>query len=332
MRDSGQGSSRGATRGRVRRLIVATVLTALVLALLSVVLGGPRLLLWLLGIVSLAIAIHASIHPLLGALHPVLTVLISTLSVIVGFIAHGGVTRVHSFPHTHKDASGDQAVPTRGIAHSHARPHGPIAWFASRFVFPGIARRVQRKALVLADLRPGESVLDVGCGTGMLAIEAQQRVGAAGRVCGVDPVGDNIERARSTATRKRLAVDFRTGVVEQLPFENDSFDAVLSTIMMHHLPDDLRSAGLSEIARVLRPGGRLVIADFIPPEERLGRSARFHAGGTSIEHLSELIEATGSLRADMKQTMAARESGLPGVPGFPGAGLLRAYKTRPLSP
>jgi SAM-dependent methyltransferase len=58
-----------------------------------------------------------------------------------------------------------------------------------------------------------------------------------------------------------LPIDFQIVVIERLPFDDGSFDAVLSTLMMHHLPDDLKRLGLAEIARVLKPGGPLVIAN-----------------------------------------------------------------------
>ena len=117
----------------------------------------------------------------------------------------------------------------------------------------------------LVRLQPGESVLDMGCGTGTLALVARQRVGETGRVSGIDPSPQMIARASRKAARRGLAIDFQVGVVEQLAFPNGSFDVVLSTFMMHHLPDDLKHRGLAEIARVLKPGGRLLVLDMKGP-------------------------------------------------------------------
>ena len=75
-------------------------------------------------------------------------------------------------------------------------------------------------------------------------------------------------------------------MIEQLPFPDQTFDVVLSTLMMHHLPASLKRQGLAEIARVLKPGGRLVIADFKRKQERTGQAARFHAGGSGLEDLA----------------------------------------------
>ena len=75
--------------------------------------------------------------------------------------------------------------------------------------------------------------------------------------------------ARRKAARRNLAIDFQVGLIEQLAFPDDSFDVVLSSLMMHHLPEELKRQGLAEIARVLKPGGRLLILDF-QPRQTLG--------------------------------------------------------------
>jgi ubiquinone/menaquinone biosynthesis C-methylase UbiE len=88
----------------------------------------------------------------------------------------------------------------------------------------------------LAGLKSGDSVLDVGCGTGALAMAAKQRVGASGKVHGIDASPEMIARARKKANKRGSDVGFRTAVVEELPFPDETFDAVLSTLMLHHLP------------------------------------------------------------------------------------------------
>jgi len=86
-----------------------------------------------------------------------------------------------------------------------------------------------------------------------------------------------------------MPIEFQIGVIEQLSFPDQTFDVVLSTLMMHHLPTSLKHQGLAEIARVLKPGGRLVIADFTRKQDRQGWAARFHAGGSSIHDLVALV-------------------------------------------
>lgn len=135
-------------------------------------------------------------------------------------------------------------------------------WLFDTFALRGRLRELRRRVLDRAGLDAGSAVLDVGCGTGTLAIEAAARVGAGGRTAGIDPGPKQIARARSKARRRHLAVDFQTAGIEALPFPDASFDAVTSTLMLHHVPDGAKPAGMREIHRVLRPGGRVVVADF----------------------------------------------------------------------
>jgi len=123
------------------------------------------------------------------------------------------------------------------------------------FVTLGREQAFRQRITDLARLQPAEKVLDVGCGTGTLAMVARQRVSETGRVSGIDPSPQMITRASRKAERIGLAIDFQVGVIEHLSFPDQSFDVVLSTFMMHHLPDDLKRRGLAEIARALKPGG-----------------------------------------------------------------------------
>ncbi|HLB45565.1 MAG TPA: methyltransferase domain-containing protein [Anaerolineales bacterium] len=129
----------------------------------------------------------------------------------------------------------------------------------------GQADRLRLLTLDQALLKHGESILDVGCGTGGVTIPAKLRVGKTGEVAGIDPAPEMIALARQKASRAGLEIDFRVGVIESLPFPDETFDAVTSSLMMHHLPEHLQVKGLAEIRRVLKPGGRILIADMMRP-------------------------------------------------------------------
>src|SRR4051812_11706301 len=87
----------------------------------------------------------------------------------------------------------------------------------------GRARAIRKRTAELAQLAPGEAVLDVGCGTGDLTILARRQVGAGGQVVGIDASPEMIEEARRKAARARLAIDYRVDVVEALPFADATF-------------------------------------------------------------------------------------------------------------
>lgn len=181
------------------------------------------------------------------------------------------------------------APATKGaVMRSSARYYDLLAWLLSW----GHDRAWRERMAALARLAPGESVLDVGCGTGTLAVAAKRSVGASGRVTGIDASPEMIERATRKARRAGADVAFRLAVVESLPFPDASFDVVLSTLMMHHLPRATRENAAREIRRVLKPNGRVLVVDFgTLASGKRGLLAHFHRhGGLPVDKIVELLE------------------------------------------
>jgi ubiquinone/menaquinone biosynthesis C-methylase UbiE len=130
----------------------------------------------------------------------------------------------------------------------------------------------KRRLLEQARIKDGESVLDVACGTGTLAIEIKKRQPKA-KVSGIDGDRAVLTRAKAKAKDAGVKVDFQRGLSNELPYEDRSFDVVVSTLFFHHLTDEAKADTAEEIRRVLRLGGRVLIADWGRPQDPLMRMA-----------------------------------------------------------
>lgn len=136
---------------------------------------------------------------------------------------------------------------------------------SANLLFFGTRRRSYGRLLAAAGAQPGNRVLDIGCGPGYFARMLARAVGPNGAVVGIDAAPEMIDYARRRA--RRLAnIRFETGAAEALALPDSSFDVVVSSLMMHHLPGELRLQAIREMFRVLRPGGVLLLSDFSIPE------------------------------------------------------------------
>jgi ubiquinone/menaquinone biosynthesis C-methylase UbiE len=172
-----------------------------------------------------------------------------------------------------------------------AAPYDLLIWLVTL----GRERRFRERLLQPAQLKSGESVLDVGCGSGSLAIAARHHVGAAGSVHGVDASEAMIARARRKAKKAGADVTFETALAQSLLFPDARFDVVLNTVMLHHLPRKIRQESVREMRRVLKPGGRLLLVEFggVASHGR-GPIAHLHRHGSiKPRELAELVTEAG---------------------------------------
>jgi ubiquinone/menaquinone biosynthesis C-methylase UbiE len=130
----------------------------------------------------------------------------------------------------------------------------------------------KRRVLRHATLGAGERVLDLGCGTGTLALMAAERTPGI-EIEGLDADPEVLASARAKAERVGMPTSFSQGFSTDLPYPNGSFDVVLSTLFFHHLTDADKKTTSSEVARVLKPAGRLVVGDIGRPQDPLMRVA-----------------------------------------------------------
>lgn len=155
-----------------------------------------------------------------------------------------------------------------------------------------------------AELRPGARLLDVGCGTGRLAIRAAGLFPGLAPVeaTGVDATPEMIALARRRAAEEGSPARFEVGVGEALPFADASLDAVTSSYFFHHLPPDAKREAFAEMLRVAKPGGRIVVTDYGRPKGIIGFLASFPMRFNFYEYtrpqlkgeLEEIVREKGS--------------------------------------
>ena len=151
----------------------------------------------------------------------------------------------------------------------------------------GVNRSNSRMIIEMAKIKLGDKVLDVGCGTGNLTLTAKRYAGASGSAYGIDASPEMIDVARKKAKRTGSETDFEVGLIEKIAYPDATFDVVISRLVIHHLPDDLKRQGFAEIFRVLKPGGLFFLADFNPPANPI------------LAHVASALVSHGMMQANV---------------------------------
>ncbi|WP_063813156.1 methyltransferase domain-containing protein [Nocardia anaemiae] len=135
----------------------------------------------------------------------------------------------------------------------------------------GRVGNLNARLVELTGAAAGDHAVDIGCGPGQLVRALADRVGPSGRVTGIDPSRAMIDYASGRATAN---CSFEVGAAQSLALPDASVDVVTSTFVMHHIPEAHRTAALGQMFRVLRPGGRLLLADTHPTGKVLPAAVR----------------------------------------------------------
>jgi ubiquinone/menaquinone biosynthesis C-methylase UbiE len=160
-----------------------------------------------------------------------------------------------------------------------------------RFMVPSLFAPWSSYLIQRANPQPGERVLDVACGTGIVARSVAPRVGSQGMVIGLDVNPDMINMARILAEREHLAIEWHTSPAEQLPFPDEHFDLILCQFGLMFFTD--KHAALKEMHRVLSKGGRIVLSvwqglDRHPFYQTLHEVSKRHLGKSSVQAVFSL--------------------------------------------
>jgi demethylmenaquinone methyltransferase/2-methoxy-6-polyprenyl-1,4-benzoquinol methylase len=170
----------------------------------------------------------------------------------------------------------------------------------------GVHRLWRRTAVRLSGAKEGSAILDCATGTGDLALAFKRKVGPTGRVVGTDFCPEMLESAPSKATKAGLRVEFQVADALALPFADDSFDVASIAFGIRNVDDPVKC--LKEMARVVRPGGRVVVLEFGQPTGAFGALFRFYSK-TVMPAVGGLLTGNRAAYEYLPRTSAAFPSG-----------------------
>lgn len=155
--------------------------------------------------------------------------------------------------------------------------------------------RARRDLIDQANIGAGQRILDMGCGTGTLAVLLKQQ-SADVEVVGLDPDPKALRRAKNKAARAGVSLQIDQGFADELPYEKSSFDRVFSSFMFHHLEEQDREKTLVEVSRVLKPGGSFHLLDFAGGDHGPHESRGLHSHLARLFHSSDRLKDNSDAR------------------------------------
>lgn len=130
----------------------------------------------------------------------------------------------------------------------------------------------------------------MGCGTGSLTLAAKRQAGPTGKAFGIDIIPAMIELSRQKAAQANEEITFQLGGIDDIPFPESQFDVALCSFMVFHMSESTRRKGITELYRVLKPQGRLLVLDLALPSQPVQKAiAKALFGGVLQHDLQELI-------------------------------------------
>jgi ubiquinone/menaquinone biosynthesis C-methylase UbiE len=154
---------------------------------------------------------------------------------------------------------------------------------------------LREETVRLAQVAPGNSILEVGCGTGTLTLAAKRQAGSSGKVCGIDIIPGMIEASRQKADQAKENISFQVGSIDNIPFPENQFDIVLCSFMIFHMSETTMRKGITEIHRVLKPQGTWLVLDLALPPQCIQRYIAQKLFGGMLQHdLHELLPLMGA--------------------------------------
>lgn len=149
---------------------------------------------------------------------------------------------------------------------------------------------LREKTIQQSRIKEGDTVLEVGCGTGTLSLAAKRKAGKSGNVYGIDIIPRMIEASKQKANKANEDITFTLGSIVDIPHEDNKFDVAVCSFMIFHISEQTRRKGVAEIYRVLKPGGRIFIVDLGLPRGNFQRTMAKLILGFMINHEVEELE------------------------------------------